>query len=858
MTGDWLFELTLQLVPRRWRETVRSDLLAESQMLRRGTLWRAWQTLRAAAHMRASFSGDAMIVDSRYAIRSLFRAGGFTFAAVLTFVLGIGVNLAVFTIVDRTLFRPLPFAHADRLVMVTPYSPESGERHTAFNKQLFVEARRTLAGIEDMAYAGFTFGHAIGTDPDAPATLGLTEVSYNLLEVLGTVPVLGRPFSLDDLRTKRNVAMITFEAWQSKLGGSADVLRRTLRVGRTTREIVGVLPEGFIAPALNRGARFDGLYLAHESLDTYEPRENLDPAVARLRPGVAITVAQQQFDALAAQLDPVLRGRNATRGPRVIVERLRPAMFWTAYRYFWLVTLAASLVGLLACANLSSLLLARGRSHERDLAMRASLGASRSRLLATELAQTLVLCALAAAVALVVLYWTASGLRALVPARMQPFVLSDIDARVLAFALGAVVLGAFVGGIVPAWRASRINLVAVLQTGAGAAGHARAGRAGRALLAFEAAVGVVLVAGAAVVLRSFIGLATNDLGFNPAGLHVVRVAPAGDRRGGDDAAELARFRGMLDVIRRQPGVLAAGGVDSMPSSGAAPMTGADEWNGVHGSIGLWQVSEGFLSAIGARIVAGRDIGRDDLDHRRPVAIVSEAAARRLWPATPYESVLGRMLSASGQPPRRIVGVVADIRDTPIRPADPRIFAAARPAGFWFLEYAVRTTQAGLNTEALHRTLAASHGATRVSLAPGGSMRTSALRQPWMQTIVFGSFAVVGVLLAALGLFAVASFEVALRRHELGVRVALGASAAQIRRLMLADSLAPVALGVVCGLVIAHWTARFVQSLVHEVDARDPWTMALVGAVLVVTTGLAAWLPARRAARVDPVVTLRAQ
>jgi predicted permease len=542
----------------------------------------------------------------------------------------------------------------------------------------------------------------------------------------------------------------------------------------------------------------------------------------------------------------------------VIVEPLRAGMFTAAYRYFWLVTLAASLVGLLACANLSSLLLARGRSRERDLAMRASLGASRARLLATELAQSLVLSAVAASAALVVLYWTATGLQSLVPSHMRSFVLPALDTRAIVFSIGAVLASAIAGGIVPAWRASRTSLIAILQTAAGAAGHSRPGRAGRVLLALEAAVGVVLVAGAAVVLRSFVGLATTDIGFDFERLHVVRVTPAGTRRGGDDAAELARYRGMLDVIRRQPGVIAAGGVDSMPSAGAAPMTGAEDWNAVSAFIGLWQMSEGFLPAIGARMLAGQDVSRDDLDHARSVAVVSESAARRLWPDIPVESVIGRTVAATGQPVRRLVGVVADIRDAPNRPASPRIFAAAQPDGFWFLEFAVRTTDAGLNLDMLQRALAESHGATGVTVSPAGSARTSVLQQPRMQTIIFGSFAVVGLILAAVGLFAVASFEVALRRYELGVRVALGATSSQIRRLMLAESLKPVVLGVVCGLAVAYWAATFVQSLVHQVDARDPGTMAIVAATLIATTALAAWLPARRAARVDPIVTLRAQ
>jgi predicted permease len=854
----WLVELALWLVPAPWRDAVRIDLMDEAAAERRGALWRAWHAARAALHMRVSFRGDTMLIDTRYAIRSLLHAKGFTLAAVFTLVLGLGVNLAVFAVVDRVLFRPLPFAHADRLVIVTPWTPEDATRYTSFSKHLFVESRRQVAAIEDMAFAGFTFPHTIGGAGTEMPPLGLIEASYNLLDVLGTVPVLGRGFQLDDVNAGRDLAMLTYETWQTTFGGSPDVIGRTVSYSRSTRTIVGVLPPGFIAPTLSRSARADGLFLVREPLDSYKPRDAVDPAVARLAPGMTIPVAQEQFDAVATRLDPVLRVPNQNRGPRVLVEPLRAGMFWNAYRYFWLVALAATLVGLLACANLSGLLLARGRARARDIAMRASLGATRARLLATELLQSLIVAGAAAAIALLALYWTTSGLQALVPGFLRPFVLDYIDARVLGFAAAATLVAALVGGVVPAWRASRTDLLSVLQSAGGAAGHARTTHAGRVLLAFEAAVGIVLVAGAAVMLRSFLGLSRVDLGFDLDRLHVIRAGPPGTGRRGEDPASVARYRGMLDVIRRHHGVVAAGGVDSMPSAGAAPMTGARDWNGQPGHIGLWQVSDGFLTTIGARFLAGQDISVDDVNQTRPVAVVTEQAVRRLWPGTAPEAVLGRQLTATGQPVRHVIGVVADMRDSPTRGADPRIFAAVMPEGFWYFEFAVRTGAPTLEINSLRAALAQSHGATGVSMTAAGGTRTSVLQQPRMQAIIFGSFAVVALLLAALGLFAIASFDAARRRYELGVRVSLGATAAEIRRLMIRDSLRPVVAGAVAGISIAWWTATYAESLVHQVDVRDPWTLAMVAGVLVVTAVLAAWIPASRAARVDPIVTLRAQ
>jgi predicted permease len=604
---------------------------------------------------------------------------------------------------------------------------------------------------------------------------------------------------------------------------------------------------------LNRSARFDGLYLVPDLMETAGLREAVDPAVARLKPRVSAAVVQQQFDAVAERLDPELRRGNQLNGPRVLVEPLRSAMFWNVYRYLWLVALAASLVGLLACANLSSLLIARGRSREQQLALRAALGASSRRLLVTELAQGLIICAAAAAISILILFWAAASLRAVVPTHFRPYVLGTVDVRVLTFAMLAALVATLIAGAWPAWRASRTSLITVMQRAAGTPAHSRRGRAGRTVLVIEAAIGVVLVASAAIVVRSFIGLATADMGFTAARLQELRVQPMGVRRGGDDVAELARYRGILEVLRQQPGVVAAGAVDSMPSGGAAPMTGFEIGQQ---QFGLWQMTDGFLSTIGARLVAGADITRRDVDENRLVAVVTEAAARRLWPDVPTTAVVGRDIAAPDEPTRRVIGVINDIRDRPDEAPRSKVFIPVRTDGFWYLEYAVRTDGSPLNGESIRRVIGDRYGVTSVAVRDAGGSMTQALQAPRVQSLMFGSFGLMGLVLAIVGLFAVTTSDVAARRNEIGIRVALGASAGQVRTLIVRDALVPVVGGVVIGLAGASWTAQFIQSLVHGVDARDPWTLALVAVTLIGTSIVAAWLPARRAARTDPAVVLR--
>lgn len=316
----------------------------------------------------------------------------------------------------------------------------------------------------------------------------------------------------------------------------------------------------------------------------------------------------------------------------------------------------------------------------------------------------------------------------------------QIDSRMIGAAIVAVLLATLAAGLMPAWRATRVSLLQVMQQGSGTPSHRRA-RSGRAVLAFEAAIGIVLVAGAAVAGRSFLGLVTTDVGYRPEGLHVVRVEPTGDPRGGDDAVELARDRAVLDVLRRQRDVVSAAAVDVMPGSTMAPMTGA-VWNGTVRS-GIWRTTDGLLPTIGSRLVAGRDIGGDDLDHQRPVAVLSEAAVRQLWPGAAASEVLGRSLAAPEKPALRVVGVAADIRDVPHEAAPPRVFVPVTPTDIWFMEFVVRTLD-GLppNTNALRAELAPL-GVTGVTTHPAGSRIDSALQQPRAQTIIFGSFGAIG-------------------------------------------------------------------------------------------------------------------
>ena len=844
------------LVPRAWRDTVLRDLEDEARADGRGRLWLWWRVATVGVRLYPVVRGDCMLTDLKYVIRSLWRAKAFTLAAAITLALGFGINLTVFSIVDRALFRPLPFADEDRLIMITPEDPRTKQRYVALKKGLFVAAREGVPAIEDMAYVSSFPASPMVIPGEAGPRLSFSEASFNVLDVLGTSVVVGRGFTRADAEARAPLALITYETWTSRFGADTAVLGRQIGTGKNIRTIVGVLPRGFIKPVVQHSVRSDGLILDDDLLEGGPLTANFSPAVARLAPGATIEMAQAQLTAVAEQMDAQLRAPGQAIGPRVVADELRAGMFAMSYRYLWLVTLAATLVGCLTAANLSGLLLARGRSRTHDVALRASLGATRARLLTTEVAQSLAICAMAGVAATAAVVWFSDRLLDLVPMYLKAYVVTGVDGRVLAYAVLVVLVSGLVAGLLPAWTASRRGLVEVLQMGAGGPAHTRAARLGRAVLVFEAAAGVVLVAGAAIALRSFLGLATADLGYSTQGLQEVRISPPGDRQGGDDAAGLARYRGVLDALRERPGVAAAGGSDSTPGSGAAPMSGAT-WNGVLRA-GLWRITDGWFETIRLSVVAGESIRRIDVDEARPVAIVSESMARRLWPGVPNGEVLGRLLEAEGQPSRRVVGVAADIRDNPLRAAEPRVYVPVTPEQFWFLDLAVRAEPAVLDPAALVSEIGGRFGVTTFEVRPAGSSIVAALQQPRVQAVIFAGFAVVGLLVAAVGLFAVISFDIALRRYELGVRAALGASASHIRLLVIRGALAPVLLGVSIGLAVSYGVAGMIEALVFDVDVYDPGTLTIVALTLLATALAASWLPAHRASRIDPAVVLRSE
>ena len=583
-----------------------------------------------------------------YAWRSLLRTPGFALAATATFALGIGVNAAVFASVDRLLFRPLPFRDSDRLFLLQQTDVDSGQR-LPLPARYLVEARDQLGLIEDAAFLGDSSAYFATPAGDGPE-IRISRVTSRMLEVSGVRPAIGRGFLEDDDRLDRQVVVLTHEGWLARFGGDPDVLGRRIWFRDNSLEIIGVLPPGFIVPGAFIDPNIVGIGRMATPTQTVDAVLRIQPPTVRLRPGVTREAAQAAMDVLVERLKPEM---PRPKGGAEVVEfvPIRRAMFGQYFPYLWLAFGGASLVLGIACANLAGLFLVRGRARLRDTAVRLSLGASRRRLLADALAEGLVVCLLGATAALLTLHWSTQALGALLPPIFSRFS-AGVDGRVVLFALGAAGLASLAASILPALLLRRDDLWRVIQGGrspraAGAARH------GRWLLAAEAAVGVVLIAGAAVTARNLTRLTAIDLGFDPTNVNLVLVTSTA----ATPAERYVEFERALAIVRMEPGVVSAAGAPAIP----VLRTGAFPFSKTGPPCCRWQVTGDYVATIGVPLLAGRAISDADVQSLAPVAMLNDAGLKRVWPGVPAAAAVGRLLTLDTEPAREVVGIIGDTR-----------------------------------------------------------------------------------------------------------------------------------------------------------------------------------------------------
>jgi predicted permease len=807
---------------------------------------------------------ETTLRDARYAIRGLTRNPAFSLTAILAAALGIGATSAVFSAVDRILFRALPYADEDRLVSAGMMAPLDT------NEFLFAEPyfdlRRHPGPFQEVT--AFQAG-TIATDltEGNPMRLRALRLEANFLQVFAIRPLAGRAFTREEDRPGGpRVAMISYGLWRSRFAADPQAVGRTLLLDGAPVEIVGILPKDFAMPTLTEADVLLPLALN----ETTERAGRALRVFARLKPDVTV---RQAF----AQLQPQFQRALDTVPPQFRKEislRVRPVRDRQVgdVRAASLALFGAVLaVLLIACANIASLLLARAVACERELAVRAALGASRLRLARQTLTESLIVSAIGGAVGCAFAWALLRVFVAIAPAALPRLEEATIDARVLLFTLGAALTSGLLVGIAPALRRSRLLVVGGWHSTVRSRGGLRS-----ALVSLEIAFSMILLTGAGLMLRSLWKLESVPLGIETDRVLTARFV-LGRQRYSSDEQQLTLFNELERRLATAPGVEAMAITDSMPPSGGMrgrPLAAIDiegqprRPEGSGGMVAWRYVTPGYFAALGIPIVRGRPFTEQDRDPAAFAAILSESLARRMFP---YEDPIGKRILKGPQGQwTTVVGVARDVTNLGaerqswpeyyiVRKRSPDFnFRNQEPPTGW------RSAVVIARTAVDPKLAASSIRSILASLDPTLPVEMETMQQrvheidqrPRFYAILLAVFAAMGVLIAAVGLFGVMSFLVAQRTREIGVRLALGATPARIVHMTLASAVRWTAAGIVIGAAGSFATARLMRSLLFQVQPGDPMAIGAAVALLCAIALAAAAAPARRAARLDPVHTLR--
>ena len=828
--------------------------------------WRALTDIgRTAPREHAAQLGQ----DAGYALRMMRRNPGFTAVAVVTLALGIGVNSAVFSLVHAVLLRPLPYGNPERLVALSNRWDGNAAAGLSDPELMDYQDRSRTLQIAASAFAPVNLG-AVGEPERIPGAA----VTTNLLPVLGVAPALGRNFLPDEEREGNDhVAILSHGLWVRRFDASPAVVGRTVHVNGEAYEIIGVTPPSLLLPSDFMGGAAE--MLVPLTLDRAAARNRRGghylQSVARPAPGVSLEAARAEMGLVVSGLIEEYPDQHKQGHFGVSLVPLRTALLGPARPVLAVLLGAVSLVLLLACANLASLLLARGEARRRELAVRASLGADRFRLVRQLLTETCVLGLVGGAAGLAVAWLAMKAVLALDPASLPRAQEAALSWPVLAFTI-VVSLGAgIVFGLLPATQISRVGLDEVLRE-AGRSSVGGRGSLRRALVAAQVAIAVVLLVGAGLLVKSFARLQSTPSGFEPAGVLTFRTtAPPARYR---ERADVSTFYGqLLAQVRAVPGVRVAGASTGLPlsvNSGdwSFDIDGRDPDPGNRPRADWFVVTPGYFEALGIRLVSGRLPAEQDDDHGLPVLFLNESAARTLFPGEDPVGRRTRLSRTTGdeQPWRTITGVVADVRQRGLeRPPRPEMYIPlpqfrhymAR-AQAWNMTVVVKASVPPLSLAAPMRA-ALQRVDPEVPLASlyamdevvGASM-ADRRRDAWL----IGTFAALALVVASIGVYGVTAYHVARRRREIGLRVALGAERRDVVRMVLGQGLRLVGFGIAAGVPAALLAAGAIQSLLFEVTPHDVSVFAAIPMLLLAVATLACAIPAARAARIDAAVALR--
>jgi putative ABC transport system permease protein len=805
---------------------------------------------------------ETIVQDARYALRMFTKNPGFAFFTVAVLATGIAASTAIFSIADAVLLRPLPYRDANRLVMIWEDASSYGFPRDTPAPGNFADWKSRNQVFEDVAAASFGGSFNLTGDGSPEEIMG-RGVTTNLFSVLGAFPTLGRDFRAeDDVPGTAGVAILSHGLWLRRFGGDRGIIGREVWLNNRKYSVVGVMPRGFQFPARETQlwvpVQFTKEDLANHGSHFLE-------VVGRLKPGVPLQKANVNLAAIAQKLAEEHPDSNAKVGAFAVPLReelagdLRPAI---------LVLLGAvCFVLLIACANVANMLLARATGRRRELAMRLALGASRGRIVAQLLTESILLALLAGAAGLLLSLGGTQFLSHLIPQGIAPLSGAGVDRRVLFFTFVVSVTTGVLFGIIPALRISRLDLVGSLKQGGGQSGVGSAGQRLRDMLVVsEVALAIVLLTGASLMIRSFKNLVHLDPGFRPDHVLVMRTALPRPKYG-DFARRTSFFTQVLSRVSSLPSVVAAGYTTWVPLTnpgGATGITIEGHPEPAPGQLIIPNariVSSDYMLTIGMKLIEGRMFDERDGAGTQMVALINQTMARNFWPG---ENPVGKRFKKGAyqetSPWITIAGIVGDVHQAALDlPARPEMYLPYQQQEFFSPDWlAVRTAgDPMLLAETIRQEIWAVDKAQSVAgMMPLGDLVDENLAPRKIQASLLGGFAGLALLLATVGIYAVLSFAVTQRTQEIGIRVALGAHRRDVLRMVFSQGLKLFLVGAAFGLGAALALSRTLGHLLYGVSANDPISFAAVIVLLSGITLLACYIPARRATRVDPLVALR--
>ena len=803
---------------------------------------------------------ETLLQDLRYSLRMLRKNLGFTIIAVFTLALGIGANTAIFSVVDNVLLRPLPFKEPDRLVSIWENNPQKGEYRSPTGPANYLDWKSQSGVFEEMAaYMTWTYNL---TGVDDPERIESAVVSGSFFQALGVEAASGRVLLPDDDRPgSDNVVVLSHGLWQRRFGGDQNIIGQKITLNRNSFIVVGVMNADFRFP--------------HKEVELwvpfgFAPKQYEDrvskfiSVVARLKPSVELEQAKAEMATIAARLEQ--QYPEANTGWSVGVVSLQEDEVRAVKSPLLILLGAVGFVLLIACVNVANLLLVRVAKKQKELAIRAALGAGRLRLLSQLLSESLVLALLGGMFGMLLALWGVEILPMLAPGDIPRLDRVAMDMRIFGFTLGVSFVTALIFGLAPALSASKPDIQTMLKEESAGSTRGSGIRPRNLLIVAEVAIALVLLVGAGLMMKSFLRLQAVDPGFNSANVLTMRVwLPAS--KYATNQQQIAFFQQVVDRIEAVPGVESVGAIQDLPLrlnkmtyalaiEGRPPSSPGEKTEAAYRV-----VTPDYFNTLGIAVLGGRQFTREDNLNSPPVLIINQSMAKRYWPG---EDPVGKRLRFLEDESLwyTVVGVVADIKHMGLDAEEgAAVYQPHAQKSFTFLRWMtlVARTSAeptGFIAGIRNQVLALDRDQPVYDIVTVEQLLSQSVAKPRFMMLLLALFAATALILVVIGVYGVIAHTVSERTREIGIRMALGARAADVVKMVLGQAMAFIVMGVAAGLVGALCLTRIMTGLLYDVTATDPITYLGVSLLLVIIALAACYIPARRAAKVDPIIALR--